>query len=133
MTRLRKNLIANFAGQGAATLIQLAITPVYIRWLGVEAYGLIGFQVTLQALMQVLDFGLSPTINRELARYSALPDKAQESRDFVRTLEVGYWLIGVDHWCRDLRRCPIPESPLAQSVFRCRRPLSRSPCVSSRS
>jgi len=95
VTRLRKNLIANFAGQGAATLIQLAITPVYIRWLGVEAYGLIGFQITLQALMQVLDFGLSPTINRELARYSALPDKAQEARDFVRTLEIGYWLIGV--------------------------------------
>jgi len=91
---LRSNLIANFTGQGAATLIQLAITPVYIRWLGVEAYGLIGFQLTLQALMQVLDFGLSPTINRELARFSALPDKAQESRDFVRTLETGYWLIG---------------------------------------
>ena len=103
MTRLRQNLIANFAGQGAATIIQLAITPVYIRWLGVEAYGLIGFQVTLLALTQVLDFGLSPTINRELARYSALPDKAQESQDFVRTLEVGYWLIGVIAGVANLR------------------------------
>ena len=49
MTRLRKNLIANFAGQGAATLIQLAVTPVYIRYLGIEAYGLIGFQITLSS------------------------------------------------------------------------------------
>ena len=65
MTRLKTNIIANFAGQGAATLIQLAITPIYIHWLGIEAYGLIGFQVTLQALTQALDLGLSPTVNRE--------------------------------------------------------------------
>jgi O-antigen/teichoic acid export membrane protein len=94
VVRLRTNLVANFTGQGAIAVIQMAIIPVYIRWLGVEAYGLIGFQITLQALTQALDFGLSPTVNRELARYSAIPGKANEARDFVRTLEFGYWLIG---------------------------------------
>jgi len=94
VTRLRKNIVANFAGQGAATLIQLAITPVYIRWLGIEAYGLVGFQIALQVVSQALDFGISPTVNRELARQSALPPDADASRDFIRTLEFGYWLIG---------------------------------------
>ncbi len=45
--------------------------------------------------MQALDFGLSPTVNRELARYSAFPDKSDQARDFIRTLEIGYWLLGV--------------------------------------
>ena len=95
MTRLRTNIFANFAGQASTVLIQLAMIPVYIHWLGIEAYALIGFQITLQALMQALDFGLSPTVNRELARYSAFPDKSDKARDFIRTLEVGYWSLGV--------------------------------------
>ncbi|MGA9390859.1 MAG: hypothetical protein WBV69_10475, partial [Candidatus Sulfotelmatobacter sp.] len=45
--------------------------------------------------LQILDLGLSPTMNREMARYSVQPEKADEARDLVRTLEVGYWLIGV--------------------------------------
>jgi O-antigen/teichoic acid export membrane protein len=49
----------------------------------------------LQGIIQILDLGLSPTVNREMARYSALPGKAGEARDFVRTLEVGYWAIGI--------------------------------------
>jgi O-antigen/teichoic acid export membrane protein len=76
-------------------LVQLACVPLYIRFLGIEAYGLIGFYLMLQAMLQVLDLGLSPTMNREMARYSVQPEKADEARDLVRTLEVGYWLIGI--------------------------------------
>ena len=76
-------------------LVQLACVPLYIRFLGVEAYGLIGFYLMLQAILQVLDLGLSPTMNREMARYSVQPEKADEARDLVRTLELGYWLIGL--------------------------------------
>ena len=34
-------------------------------------------------------------MNRELARYSVQPQAAAEVRDFVRTLEAGYWLVGL--------------------------------------
>lgn len=93
-SRLRANVAANFSGQVAVTAIHLAMIPLYVRYLGVEAYGLVGFFLTLQAMFQVLDLGVSPTVNRELARYSATPDSAGEARDFVRTLEVAYWLAG---------------------------------------
>jgi len=76
-------------------LVQLACVPLYIRFLGIEAYGLIGFYLMLQAVLQVLDLGVSPTINRAMARYSVQPRKADEARDLVRTLEVAYWLIGI--------------------------------------
>src|SRR2546428_5585016 len=95
MTGLKQNILANLVGQAWSVLLSLALIPFYIKFLGVEAYGLIGFYVMLQGILQVLDLGLSPTMNRELARYSVLTEKAGEARDFVRTLEVGYWLIGV--------------------------------------
>ena len=95
MTRLQFNLIANFAGQGWAALMALAFVPLYIKFLGIEAYGLIGFYAMLQAAFQILDLGLSQTMNREMARYVALPEKAGEARDFVRTLEIGYWATGI--------------------------------------
>jgi hypothetical protein len=33
--------------------------------MGMEAYGLIGFYFMLQGVIQILDLGLSPTMNRE--------------------------------------------------------------------
>jgi len=95
MSRVKTNFFANLAGSGWTALVGLACTPLYIRFMGMEAYGLIGFYFMLQGVIQILDLGLSPTMNREMARYSALPGKAGEARDFVRTLEVGYWAIGI--------------------------------------
>jgi O-antigen/teichoic acid export membrane protein len=95
MAQLRRNIVANFAGQGWAALMQIVFIPIYIKFLGIEAYGLIGFYAMLQGLLQVLDFGLSPTMTRELARFSALPDKVNQIRSFVRTLETVYWTIGI--------------------------------------
>ncbi|MBI5014199.1 MAG: polysaccharide biosynthesis protein [Deltaproteobacteria bacterium] len=87
--------MANLFGSGWGTLIGLVCTPLFIRFLGMDAYGLIGFFVTLQGVVQIVDMGLSPTMNREMARYSVLPEKAAEARDFVRTLEIGYWALGI--------------------------------------
>jgi O-antigen/teichoic acid export membrane protein len=95
MSRVKTNFIANLAGSGWTALVGLACTPLYIWFMGMEAYGLIGFYFMLQGVIQILDLGLSPTVNREMARYSVLPGKAGEARDFVRTLEVGYWAIGI--------------------------------------
>jgi O-antigen/teichoic acid export membrane protein len=95
MSRVKTNFFANLAGSGWTALVGLACTPLYIRFMGMEAYGLIGFYFMLQGVIQILDLGLSPTMNREMARYSVLPGKAGEARDFVRTLEVGYWAIGI--------------------------------------
>jgi O-antigen/teichoic acid export membrane protein len=95
MSRVKTNYFANLAGSGWAALVGLACTPLYIRFIGMEAYGLIGFYFLLQGVIQILDLGLSPTMNREMARYSALPGREGEARDFVRTLEVGYWAIGI--------------------------------------
>src|SRR3972149_8616428 len=95
MSGISINLLANFAGQAWSALMTLALVPVYIKFLGIEAYGLIGFYAMLQGILVVWDFGLGQTLNRELARYSAMPEKAGDARNLVRTLETGYWAIGI--------------------------------------
>jgi O-antigen/teichoic acid export membrane protein len=89
------NVLANFAGRLWTTALSILLVPVYIRFLGLEAYGLVGFFTTIQVLMNVLDFGVSPTIGRETARASALPDAVQDLRDLIRTIELGYWAVGL--------------------------------------
>lgn len=89
------DLLANFLGTAWGALLQIALVPLYIRYLGIEGFGLIGFYAVLQGSMQILDLGLSPTMNREMARYSARASSSSDARDLARTVEVGYWAIGV--------------------------------------
>ena len=92
---VRHNLLANLGGNGLSLLISLLCIPVYIRVLGIAGYGLIGIWMTLENIANIVDLGLSPTITREMAAHSARAGGAQDARDLVRTLEVGYWMIGL--------------------------------------
>jgi O-antigen/teichoic acid export membrane protein len=92
---VRRNVIANIAGGGWNLLMSLAFVPVYIHFLGIEAYGLIGMFLALVAILSLLDLGLGTTLNRELARLSVETGSAQRMRDLLRTLEVMYWTIGL--------------------------------------
>lgn len=72
----------------------VVFVPIYIRYIGIEAYGIIGFFVALQSLFTILDLGLSATLNRELARRSDAAGNADDTRDLVRTLEWICWPTG---------------------------------------
>lgn len=87
---IRRNLLAGLANSIWAALVGLAVVPFYLKYLGLEAYGLIGFFVTTQALFQLLDMGMAPTINREVARASA-SGSIKEAGNLLHTLAVIYW------------------------------------------
>jgi O-antigen/teichoic acid export membrane protein len=89
------NLLANYVGTGWTVLIQLLLMPIYARMLGAESYGLVGFYMTMLAVLQILDIGLSPALNRELARRTASGGTAPGTADMVKTLEAVYWTVGV--------------------------------------
>jgi O-antigen/teichoic acid export membrane protein len=96
MSVLRRNIVANFAGKGLQAGMALFFPPLYLRLLGAESYGVIGFFGTLAAVLSLLDLGLAMTLNREMARLSAegTPEADQEMRDLVRTHEVVFWAVG---------------------------------------
>lgn len=94
MNQTKINIIANFAGRFITAVLGIVFVPVYLRYLSVEMYGIIGFFSSIQVFLSLLDGGISPTLNREVGRLSAFPDKAQELRDLSRTLEILCWVIG---------------------------------------
>lgn len=85
---LKKNIIANYVSQIYVTLIGILLLPIYIKYMGSEAYGLVGFFAMLQAWFGVLDLGLSPTISRETARYQGGAISALAFRQLYRALTV---------------------------------------------
>jgi O-antigen/teichoic acid export membrane protein len=90
---LKLNTISNLFGSGWSAFLSVVAVPVYLHYLGVEAYGIIGVFITIQALASLLDFGVSVIISRELARLSAHPDKAQEMHDITRVTEIVTWVM----------------------------------------
>lgn len=66
----------------------LAFIPFYVRYLGIEAYGLIGLFAALQAWLTILDLGLTPTLGREMARFTGGEHTPQSIRTLLRSIEV---------------------------------------------
>jgi O-antigen/teichoic acid export membrane protein len=104
---LKNNIIANYLGQSWNALINLAFVPVYVNYLGVEAYGLIGLYAALQAWLSLLDMGMTPTMNREVARLSAAVGPREGIHDLMYTFEIicaalalfiGFSLAAVSDW-----------------------------------
>lgn len=85
---LKKNILANYLGQGWVALMSLAFVPLYIERLGFEAFGLVGFFALLQGIFRLIDMGMSTALNREMARYSGGATTIGVARDLVRTIEI---------------------------------------------
>jgi len=87
-SQVKRNIVANYLGQVWTALMGLAFIPLYISYLGMEAYGLIGLFAVMQAWLALFDMGMTPTLSREMARYSAGARNPQSIRDLLRSLEV---------------------------------------------
>ncbi|MDI1240338.1 MAG: oligosaccharide flippase family protein [bacterium] len=85
------NIAANIAANVVTAAILFVSIPLIIPYIGLEAYGLVGFYVTLQTLILVLELGLNVTITREFAILSQDEERASELRDLLWTAEVFYF------------------------------------------
>jgi len=91
----KRNVFANYASQLYVTGVGIIILPMYIKYMGAEAYGLVGFFTMLQAWFGLLDMGLSPTIARESARYHGGSMEALAYRQLFRVLSLIFVAIAV--------------------------------------
>ena len=94
-SRLRLNIAANYAGQLYTGLIGIAMVPAYFRWLGAEAFGLIGFFALITSWAQLLDLGFSVSVGRESSRFAAGAFSATAFRRILRGFEYLFWTLGV--------------------------------------
>jgi len=94
---LKRNILANYVSQIYVTLIGIVMVPMYVRYMGAEAYGLVGFFAMLQAWFNLLDMGLTPTMARETARFNGGATDALSLRRLLRAMEgifIGVAILG---------------------------------------
>jgi len=89
---LKRNILANYVSQIYVTISGIVMVPLYLKYMGAEAYGLVGFFAMLQAWFSLLDMGLTPTMARETARFRGGATDALSYRRLVRALE-GIFLV----------------------------------------
>jgi O-antigen/teichoic acid export membrane protein len=85
---LKKNVLANYLGQGWRAIMSLAFVPLYIQYLGIEAYGLIGIFAMLQVWLSLLDMGMKPALVREMARFTGGGHDIQSIWNLLRSIEI---------------------------------------------
>lgn len=92
---LSRNITANYVSQAYVTVLGIAMLPLYMNYMGVEAYGLVGFFTMTFLWFQMLDMGLGPTMSRETARFRGGATDGLTLRRLLRTLEVVFVAVAV--------------------------------------
>jgi O-antigen/teichoic acid export membrane protein len=89
--RLRYSIIAGLA---TGTLVTIVLIPLYLKLIGIEAVGLIGFYNAILALLLVVDHAFGVFVMREIARLSGDRGDGNRAHSLVVTAEVIYFAIG---------------------------------------
>lgn len=92
---LKRNILASYVSQIYVTLLGIVMVPVYLNYMGAEAYGLVGFFIMLQVWFNMLDMGLTPTLSRETSRFSAGATDALSLRRLLRAMEGLFAGVGI--------------------------------------
>lgn len=92
---LRLGIVANYVSQFYVTLINIGLVPVYLRQMGPEAYGLVGFFSILFALFHLLDMGLTPSVARETSKFHAGLLSAYQFRSLFRAMTLAFACVAV--------------------------------------
>ena len=88
---MKRRLITSYAAQVYIGLIGILLMPVYLHYMGVEAVGLIGFFLMMQAWLQLLDIGLTQTLSRDMSLFHA---GSMSAADIWRRLTTLEWVLG---------------------------------------
>lgn len=92
ITNINSNLIkilSNYFGKIWSLLSVFIFVPVYIKFLGVENYAIIGFYSLILALISFADAGMSSAITREFS----LDKNNLYKLDILKKIEKIYWLV----------------------------------------
>ena len=74
----------------------IVFLPLYIKHIGIEAFGLVGLYAVVQNFIFLLDLGMSPTLNREIARFTLEGKRTDEVRSLLSSFElICYLLAGI--------------------------------------
>lgn len=73
----------------------LAFVPLYIKYIGIESYGLIGVFAIVQAWLTLLDMGLVPALSREMSRFTGGSHSADSIWTLLRSIETLLFIVSI--------------------------------------
>jgi O-antigen/teichoic acid export membrane protein len=85
---VKANVVANYFSQAYTAVMGFVFVPVFIKYLGIEAFGLIAIFTILQSSLALLDMGMKPALGREMAKFTAGAHDARSIRDLLRSVEI---------------------------------------------
>lgn len=120
-------MLANILGKGWSAVSVYLFVPLYLQFLGLETYGVVGLYALMQVVLFFADGGLTAAMSREMAALSAMPESHKERPDLLRTIELLYLGIVVAlagsialaaeviarHW---LNAATVPQPVLVSSI-----------------
>ena len=89
MSGISTNFYSTFVSNIWLTLLLIILTPLYIDFLGVEYYGLVGFYATFVTIITIFDTGISSTATREIS-WKNKKNNPNEIFFKIRSLEITY-------------------------------------------
>jgi len=90
-----RNFVANLIGQFVYPILSFLLVPFYIRYLGLEGYGLVGFFSMLVALLGAFSKGLGAALQREFARFDQIQSDYLSHRRLLYTFERIYFALSL--------------------------------------
>jgi O-antigen/teichoic acid export membrane protein len=125
---IRTNITANLIGQVLTAGIGFFFIPIYVRYLGVESYGLIGIFSIITAWLSILDAGFSTALTREMALFTGGKHTAYSIRTLLRSVEWFFLLTGsliilisipASKWLTNfwIKKGSIPSDVVIKSIF----------------
>ena len=76
-------------------LLTLALTPVYVSYLGMGSYGLIGILVLVQGIAMMFEFGLPLALIRSIAKLRATPKGMSQISELFKSFEIVFWFFAL--------------------------------------
>lgn len=97
---MRRNILANYLGTGAVVLAPVLALPWYLLELGSKQFGLIGFIAMMQAILSLLDAGMSQALVREVAvRFNSTEKGQYSTASLLFGFERIYWIFALCAGC----------------------------------
>jgi O-antigen/teichoic acid export membrane protein len=87
--RFRRNVVTSYLSTLVSSVQVLLVTPLLVRGLGPERYGIWSLVASLAVFTILLDLGLASATTRYVAHYEELRDRARA----IQSVAVSFWIL----------------------------------------
>ena len=86
-------VISSLITRASSIILTFALTPIYIKYLGKDAYGLIAISLLTQSIIMLFEFGLPLTLTRSISKLRSSQFNHQKISNLLKSFEILFYLL----------------------------------------